>query len=105
SGGGGDIRSGPSGLIGGRRKRSAVTPHDGGPDPTVIPNTTMFGFLSRFPFFKRSTLRYRPSAADLQEHPGMPREFPQYNDEETEGLLGDSQPRSIGNGEGRDAQR
>lgn len=79
-----DVRSGALGLIGGRRKRSAVTPHDGGPDPTVIPHTSMFGFLSRFPWWKRSTLRYRPSAADLQEHPGMPREFPNYTDDESE---------------------
>lgn len=54
------------------RRKSAVVPHDGGPDPTIIPNTSYFGFLSSIPFM-RSTLRYKPSAADLQDHPGQPR--------------------------------
>ena len=52
------------------RRKSAVQPHDGGPDPTVIPgSTTFFGKL----FGGKSSLRYKPSAADLQEHPGARR--------------------------------
>ena len=38
-------------------------------DPTVIPQTSMFGFLARFAGFRGRALRYRPSAANLQEHP------------------------------------
>lgn len=40
------------------------------PDPTVIPSTSALGFLGRLPFKMGGTLRYKPSAADLQEHPG-----------------------------------
>jgi hypothetical protein len=38
------------------------------PDPTVIPSTSMFGLLSRFGFRSKG-MRYKPSAANLQEHP------------------------------------
>lgn len=40
------------------------------PDPTVIPSTSALGFLGRLPFKLGGTLRYKPSAADLQENPG-----------------------------------
>ncbi|KAF2084227.1 hypothetical protein K490DRAFT_69009 [Saccharata proteae CBS 121410] len=54
------------------RRKSAVQPHDGGPDPTIIPNTSYFGFLGRLPWkIGGKGLRYKPSAADLQEHPGQ----------------------------------
>ncbi|KXJ93238.1 hypothetical protein Micbo1qcDRAFT_161202 [Microdochium bolleyi] len=39
-------------------------------DPTVIPSTSAIGFLGRLPFRIGGTLRYKPSAANLQEHPG-----------------------------------
>lgn len=39
-------------------------------DPTIIPSTNTLGFLGRLPFKLGGTLRYKPSAADLQEHPG-----------------------------------
>ncbi|TVY38614.1 hypothetical protein LOCC1_G007370 [Lachnellula occidentalis] len=39
-------------------------------DPTIIPSTSALGFLGRLPFKFGGTLRYKPSAADLQEHPG-----------------------------------
>ena len=51
------------GTRGGRRRTS-------GGDPTIIPNTQPIGFLSKLPFMKGGTLRYKPSAANLQEHPG-----------------------------------
>lgn len=51
------------------RRKSAVLPHDGGPDPTVIPGSS--GIFSKL--FGGKTLRYKPSAADLQEHPGARR--------------------------------
>ncbi|KAK4616049.1 hypothetical protein CLAFUW4_10407 [Fulvia fulva] len=53
------------------RRKSAVLPHDGGPDPAVIPGTS--GFWSRLFGGKGKALHYRPSAADLQEHPGARR--------------------------------
>lgn len=56
------------------RRKSAVPPHDGGPDPTIIPSSSYFGFLGRLPFkIGGKVLRYRPSAADLTEHPGQAR--------------------------------
>ena len=39
-------------------------------DPTIIPSTNPIGFLARLPFRFGGTLRYKPSAANLQEHPG-----------------------------------
>ncbi|KAF2142230.1 uncharacterized protein K452DRAFT_351141 [Aplosporella prunicola CBS 121167] len=58
----------------GERRKSAVQPHDGGPDPTIIPTSSYFGFLGRLPWkIGGKGLRYRPSAADLQEHPGAGR--------------------------------
>ena len=40
-------------------------------DPTVIPNSSMFGFLERLPWkIGGRGVKYKPSAADLQEHPG-----------------------------------
>lgn len=56
------------------RRKSAVQPHDGGPDPTIIPSSSYFGFLGRLPFkVGQKVLRYKPSAADLTEHPGQSR--------------------------------
>jgi hypothetical protein len=43
------------------------------PDPTIIPSTNTLGFLGRLPFKLGGTLRYKPSAADLQDHPGASR--------------------------------
>jgi len=56
------------------RRKSAVQPHDGGPDPTIIPSSSYFGFLGRLPFnIGGKGLKYKPSAADLTEHPGQSR--------------------------------
>ncbi|OTA98425.1 hypothetical protein M426DRAFT_50044, partial [Hypoxylon sp. CI-4A] len=52
----------------GLRKRAST--HE---DPTIIPSTAPLGFLSRLPFRFGGTLRYKPSAANLQEHPGASR--------------------------------
>ena len=57
------------------------------PDPTVIPSTSALGFLERLPFKLGGTLRYKPSAADLQEHPGALRA--EYREEEGEPLISD----------------
>ncbi|ORY12122.1 hypothetical protein BCR34DRAFT_483154 [Clohesyomyces aquaticus] len=69
------------------RRKSAVQPHDGGPDPTIIPSSSYFGFLGRLPFkIGGKVLRYKPSAADLTEHPGQSRR----SQEETHPLIEDS---------------
>jgi hypothetical protein len=53
-----------------RRKSGLLVPDDRN-DPTVIPSSSFLGFLERFPWRIGSRgLKYRPSAADLQEHPG-----------------------------------
>lgn len=59
------------------------------PDPTVIPSTSALGFLGRLPFKLGGTLRYKPSAADLQDHPGAQRS--DFHDEEGEPLIPDDQ--------------
>lgn len=56
------------------RRKSTTMPRDGGPDPTIIPSSSYFGFLGRLPFkIGGKGLRYKPSAADLTEHPGATR--------------------------------
>lgn len=52
------------GTRGGRRKPA------GEEDPTVIPSTQPIGFLAKLPWKIGGTLRYKPSVANLQEHPG-----------------------------------
>lgn len=53
-----------------RRKPTGIQP-DSDQDPTIIPGSSYLGFLERLPWKIGSRkLRYRPSAADLQEHPG-----------------------------------
>ena len=54
------------GTRGGRRKTAAEQEDD----PTIIPSTAPLGFLSRLPFKIGGTLRYKPSAANLRDHPG-----------------------------------
>ncbi|KAF3386223.1 hypothetical protein F1880_000865 [Penicillium rolfsii] len=56
------------------RRRSTVHNPDTRADPTVIPSSSLIGFLERFPWrFGAKGVKYRPSAADLQEHPGSHR--------------------------------
>ena len=53
----------------GRPKRSPA--HDPAEeDPTIIPSSSYLGFLERLPFKFGGKLRYKPSAADLQENLG-----------------------------------
>ncbi|TLS25773.1 hypothetical protein PpBr36_07021 [Pyricularia pennisetigena] len=63
-----------------RRKKSVQE------DPTIIPSTSTFGFLGRLPFKIGGTLRYKPSAANLRDHPGADRQSGP--DGEQEPLLG-----------------
>ncbi|KAI5235623.1 hypothetical protein E4T43_09154 [Aureobasidium subglaciale] len=53
-------------------------------DPTLIPASSYFGFLGRFSrkLTGAKTLRYKPSAADLQEHPGAARTMPSLAEED-----------------------
>ncbi|KAI0411771.1 hypothetical protein EKO27_g8681 [Xylaria grammica] len=67
------------GTRGNRRRAS------GHEDPTIIPSTAPLGFLGRLPFKIGGTLRYKPSAANLQEHPGS---MKQAGEGEREPLLG-----------------
>ncbi|OHF02808.1 hypothetical protein CORC01_01909 [Colletotrichum orchidophilum] len=53
-------------------------------DPTVIPSTQPIGFLGKLPWKLGKTLRYKPSAADLQDHP---RQHDEVGMGETEPLL------------------
>lgn len=50
----------------GARRKSGVEEED----PTIIPSTAPLGFLGRLPWKIGGTLRYKPSAANLQDHPG-----------------------------------
>ncbi|KAF2480546.1 hypothetical protein BDY17DRAFT_318223 [Neohortaea acidophila] len=63
-----------------RRKSAADTAQD----PTVIPGSSLFGKL-----FGGKALRYKPSAADLQDHPGVAR----HDLTEGEALLRESEGR------------
>lgn len=57
----------------GRRKPTTLHPEPEA-DPTIIPGSSYLGFLERLPWKIGSRkLRYKPSAADLQEHPGASR--------------------------------
>ena len=56
------------------RRRSTVHIPDNHSDPTVIPSSSFLGFLERFPWrLGAKGVKYRPSAADLQENPGNTR--------------------------------
>ena len=81
-GGGGDVTEQPR-LARGMSYGTREVARRRGPaqDPTIIPSTQALGFLAKLPFRIGGPLRYRPSAADLQEHPV--RHLP-----ETEPLLG-----------------
>ncbi|KAJ4306334.1 hypothetical protein N0V88_001134 [Collariella sp. IMI 366227] len=50
---------------GGLRRKAS-----GEEDPNVIPRTAPLGFLGRLPFKIVGSLRYKPSAANLRDHPG-----------------------------------
>ncbi|KAK5173638.1 uncharacterized protein LTR77_002319 [Saxophila tyrrhenica] len=54
-----------------RRKSAGVQLNDNGEDPTVIPASS--GFFGKLFGGKAKGLRYKPSAAGLQEHPGKRR--------------------------------
>ena len=57
---------------GSRGRRKSASLQDGAEDvPVPIPGSNYFGFLERLPWnIVSRVLKYRPSAANLQEHPG-----------------------------------
>lgn len=56
------------------RRKSTTLPRDSIQDPTIIPSSSYFGFLGRLPWnIGGKGLRYKPSAADLTDHPGTSR--------------------------------
>lgn len=73
------------------------------PDPTVIPNTNALGFLGRLPFKLGGTLRYKPSAADLQDHPGTMRA--EFRGDEGEPLIPDDSDDERPKGKGHTRNR
>ncbi|KAM5433831.1 hypothetical protein MferCBS31731_006971 [Microsporum ferrugineum] len=64
----------------GARRRSSALPSDERQDPTVIPSSSILGFLERFPWrIGARGIRYRPSAANLQDNPGgLKRDAPEH---------------------------
>jgi hypothetical protein len=53
------------------RMQGMAHPSDVEQDPTIIPGSSYLGFLERLPWKIGSrALKYKPSAANLQEHPG-----------------------------------
>ncbi|KXX78682.1 hypothetical protein MMYC01_205855 [Madurella mycetomatis] len=97
--GGGDVVDQPRrkrGMsYGTRGPRKRVSGTDEEDDPNVIPRTAPLGFLGRLPFKIVGSLRYKPSAANLKDHPGGGLSQGRHGDrgegeEEREPLLGTS---------------
>ncbi len=83
----------------GARRKSFGLPKDGGADPTVVPSSSMFGFLEGLPWkFGSRAVRYRPSAADLQENVGRKRG-------EDEPLVEESEESGANGGRGRHGRK
>ena len=57
-------------VLGPKARKATVLSYNDREDPTTIPNQSYFGFLDRLPFkIGAKNLRYKPSAAGLQERP------------------------------------
>ena len=83
----------------GTRRKSFGLPKDGGADPTVVPSSSMFGFLEGLPWKLGSRgVKYRPSAADLQENVGRKRG-------EDEPLVEESEESGVEGGRGRHGRK
>ena len=74
---------------GSKGARRLGLPQEDGSDPTIIPSSSYLGFLDRLPWkIGGRKLRYKPSAAGLQEHPGGNwKGQDQHHDEESEPLI------------------
>lgn len=85
-----------------RRKSNAQVRDIAGQDPTIIPSSSYFGFLGRLPFkIGGKGLRYKPSAADLTEHPGASRR----SMEEEQPLIEDSEEDALDRSEQKGHRR
>ncbi|KAK0735587.1 hypothetical protein B0T21DRAFT_412204 [Apiosordaria backusii] len=90
------------GTRGPRRKQTGLLEDE---DPNVIPRTAPLGFLGRLPFKIVGSLRYKPSAANLRDHPGGGTfGRGQGGEEEQRPLLGGREEEREG-GEGRKKRR
>ena len=86
-------RHGPMnyGTRGVKTRRKSIGTKGGEMDPTIVPGSSMFGFLERLPWkIGGRGVRYKPSAADLQENPGRKGAEAIIEEEEGEPLLDDS---------------
>ncbi|KAF1942709.1 hypothetical protein EJ02DRAFT_454023 [Clathrospora elynae] len=84
------------------RRKSTTLPRDNAQDPTIIPSSSYFGFLGRLPFnIGGKGLRYKPSAADLTEHPGTLRR----SAEEEQPLIEDSEEDALDGPENKGHRR
>ena len=78
------------GTRAGRGRRRSTGAGKGEEDPTILPGSSMFGFLERLPWnIGRRGVRYKPSAADLQDVAGETRK--DSSDPEASALLEDSE--------------
>lgn len=85
----------------GPRRRGSVLVTDNRHDPTVIPSSSFLGFLERFRWvFGARGIKYRPSAADLQEHPGGLRHY--MHEEEPLMEAAEAEPQAYDGKNGRD---
>lgn len=84
-----------------RRRPGPMQPSDAEEDPTLIPGSSYLGFLERLPFkIGARVLKYRPSAANLQEHPGAYR-----SEIESQPLLDDEGYGTVNSQRGHTRQR
>ncbi|CAG8904702.1 unnamed protein product [Penicillium egyptiacum] len=85
------------------RRRSTVHIPENRADPTVIPSSSLLGFLERFPWrLGARGVKYRPSAADLQEHPGA-RRYEHEDEPLMEAMDDEGPPSPTPNGRNRSA--
>lgn len=61
----------------GKGSKKSVAPHDAEADPTLVPASSYFGFFGKLTgkLGGHKALKYKPSAADLQERPGAHKTF------------------------------
>lgn len=88
------------------RRKSMGIPKDGS-DPNIVPTSSVFGFLERLPWkIGGKGVKYRPSAADLQENVGRGRgEVEPLIEEGEEGRVDGARGRNGRNRSGTTASR
>ncbi|MCJ1306453.1 hypothetical protein MMC25_000095 [Agyrium rufum] len=78
---------------GGRRRRDLPAKED----QLVVPSSNVFGFLERLPWkIGNRGIRYKPSAADLKEHPGRRSSDSDSEGQERQALLEESESEITG---------